>query len=213
MRALVSVALLALGSCSPDEGPLMAPGQDCLACHHGGEARRWTVAGTWTRGARVTVTDAGGRSVTLRGNKVGNFYTAEPLTPPFSVSVDGATMPADALKTGPLRYGGCNLCHAGAAVMALGIDMAPNRDCLGCHDGFIAPRFHAAGTFPGATTVELTDRNGVVAAIVRSAASGNFYTETPLTPPLVARVDGSRMDPDPAYGGCNACHQNGEADD
>ncbi len=91
----------------------MKAGQDCLECHGGGEARTWTVAGTWSRGASVTITDATGWSLTLRGNAVGNFYTAESLTFPLqSVVVDGASMPANAAPDA-FRYGGCNRCHGG----------------------------------------------------------------------------------------------------
>ena len=83
----------------------MKPGTDCLECHGGGDARTWTVAGTWTRGAGVTIADAAGKSFTLRGNAAGNFYTAESLTFPLTVSVDGQTMP------NPVTWGGCNRCH------------------------------------------------------------------------------------------------------
>lgn len=43
----------------------MAPGEDCLSCHDGGAARRWTAAGTFPgRGRAVTLTDAKGKSFT-----------------------------------------------------------------------------------------------------------------------------------------------------
>lgn len=210
MRILVAMALLASAACVPEEGPLMAPGQDCLECHGGGEgeddAKAWTVAGTWTRGAHIDVVDANGKRVPLRGNKVGNFYTAESLTPPLTVSVDGVTMNnVAALTSDHLAYGGCNLCHVngGVPLADLGL-MAPGRDCLRCHDGVRAPLFYAAGTFPGATSVTV---NGVSGTL---KPNGNFYITTQLTPPFVARVNGSTMDPNPTYGGCNACHGKGE---
>jgi hypothetical protein len=209
MRILVAVVLLASAACAPDPGPLMAPGQDCLGCHGGGEgeddAKAWTVAGTWARGAHVEVVDANGKKVPMRGNKVGNFYTAEPLTPPFHVTVEGVAMPANALTSGSLAYGGCNLCHSpgGAALADLGL-MAAGRDCLPCHNGTRAKRFYAAGTFPGATSVTV---NGVSGTL---KPNGNFYIETAITPPFTARVNGSTMDPNPTYGGCNLCHGRGE---
>jgi hypothetical protein len=83
----------------------MKPGSDCLGCHNGDEARTWTAAGTWSKGAAVTITDSAGKSFTLHGNAVGNFYTAESLTFPLTVSVDGQAMP------GTVTYGGCNRCH------------------------------------------------------------------------------------------------------
>jgi hypothetical protein len=216
MRTLVALILLACAACVPEEGPLMAPGQDCLECHGGGgeDAKTWTAAGTWSRGAHVTVTDTNGKSVPMRGNKAGNFYTAESLTPPLTATVDGVTMDnVAALTSGRLAYGGCNLCHVngGVPLADLGL-MAPGRDCLGCHDGARAPRFYAAGTFPGATSVEIIGAGNVGAAVVLEA-NGNFYTETQLSGPFVARVNGTRMDPDPTYGGCNACHGSGEPDD
>ena len=89
----------------------MKAGQDCLECHGGGggeeEARAWTAAGTWSRGAHVSITDSAGKSFTIRGNDVGNFYTAESLRFPLTVSVDGTPMP------GTVTYGGCNRCHGG----------------------------------------------------------------------------------------------------
>jgi hypothetical protein len=197
----------------------MDPGRDCLECHSaGGDAPAWTAAGTWTRGARVTVTDANGRALGMRGNQAGNFYTAEPLAAPFTASVDGRDMPATALVTadwpsGTMRYGGCNLCHQGAAVIDLAF-MARGRDCLGCHEGATAVRFTAAGTWIGSNVaVRLVDAGGAVVNLTTNAA-GNFWTSAPLVPPFrEATVGGSSMDPPPTYGGCNACHGDGEADD
>jgi len=202
MRPLLCAAVL-LAACIPEEGPLMAAGQDCVECHGmGGDARTWTAAGTWARGARVTLTDANGKSFTLRGNDVGNFYTAEPLAFPLRVSVDGTPM------QDPVKYGGCNLCHQGPGPgIEPGPLMAPGRDCLPCHDGRIAVAFGAAGTWPGATTIQV---GGIT---LTPNEVGNFYTTEPLPIPFVARVDGSRMEPDPTYGGCNRCHPFGRGAD
>jgi hypothetical protein len=113
---LAATAAAALAGCIPDPGPTMAAGQDCMECHGGGggegdDARPWTVAGTiaGTRGAHVSITDASGWSFTLRSNSVGNFYTAEGVRFPITVSVDGNPM------AGTLPHGSCNAaaCHPG----------------------------------------------------------------------------------------------------
>jgi hypothetical protein len=116
--------VLALAGCIPEEGPMMAAGQDCMECHSSGageeEARPWTVAGTIAgrQGAQVTITDRNGWSFTLRSNQAGNFYTAEGVALPLrTVSVDGSAMPAAVMaKTGQKpQPGSCNAagCHPG----------------------------------------------------------------------------------------------------
>jgi hypothetical protein len=88
-------------------GPLMSPNQDCLRCHDGAQAVKWTVAGTWgaAAGRTITVTDARGQTVSMTTNAVGNFYTSQALTFPLTARAGGQTMPA------PVTYGGCNRCH------------------------------------------------------------------------------------------------------
>ncbi len=128
-RGCVAVALaVALAGCIPEEGPMMAPGEDCIACHGGGSgeesARAWTVAGTLpgSEGSRVTVIDSLGRSITMRANRAGNFYTAEGLTLPLTqVWRDGERITANEMWTppSPFTHGSCNRptngsgCHAG----------------------------------------------------------------------------------------------------
>jgi hypothetical protein len=122
--AVAAAALLALAGCIPEEGPMMAPGRDCMECHASGageeEAKPWTVAGTISgrRGAHVTITDQNGWSFTLRSNQAGNFYTAEGVALPLrAISVDGASMSAtDMARTGQMpNPGSCNAagCHPG----------------------------------------------------------------------------------------------------
>lgn len=222
MRACATIMCLLCASCVPEEGPLMAPGQDCIACHDGGgEAKGWTAAGTWSRGAHISVTDANGKTVTMQGNKVGNFYTAEPLTLPLTVSVDGVQMPGDALQSplwssAHMNYGGCNLCHANRDTIDLAF-MAPGRDCLRCHDGGMAVRFTVAGTWKPGVIVRVVDQNFKSFPLPAANAAGNFYTTEPLSLPLrEAWVDNERMPADegPVPGGCNACHgSGGEVDD
>jgi hypothetical protein len=95
----------------------MRPGDDCLGCHSGGgEAKAWTVAGTTgiggtadalpgRQGSSIAISDASGRSFTICANQAGNFYTAEAVTFPLSVAVDGQPM------TGAVNDGSCNNCH------------------------------------------------------------------------------------------------------
>ncbi|HET8540277.1 MAG TPA: hypothetical protein VFL83_10435 [Anaeromyxobacter sp.] len=220
MKSAAVLTLLAASACIPSRGPMMDPHRDCLGCHGGGEAKRWTAAGTWTEGARVTVIDANGKNVPMDGNQAGNFYTAEGLALPFTVSVNGETMPDPAVTAEPrpaarLSYGGCNACHLGPGqVIELGPEMLPGSDCLTCHGagGMASTRFSAAGTFPPpewqpGTSVSV----GGVSTTTNSV--GNFFIEAPIAFPARATVRGSTMNPDPSYGGCNRCHVNGKADD
>jgi hypothetical protein len=197
---------------------MMAPFQDCLGCHGRGEGKAWTVAGTWAKGAHVSVTDANGKTVPMRGNDAGNFYTAEPLAFPLTVSVNGKVMPDPAILTEPrppakLTYGGCNLCHRAEQVtMTFGPEMLPGSDCLTCHrpGGMSSTTFYAAGTFPppqwpAGTTVRVGGQT------TNTNAVGNFYITTPLTFPTAASVAGASMEGGAPYGGCNACHVNGNA--
>jgi YD repeat-containing protein len=114
-RAPLAALLLASAACIPEQGPMMLPGSDCLGCHGGGgegEARRWTVAGTWTaQGQHVAIVDAAGKSFSLHTNQAGNFWSAEPVTFPLRVSVDGAAM-ATAVTAADAS---CNRCHGNGA--------------------------------------------------------------------------------------------------
>lgn len=120
-RGGAALAALLLAGCIPEEGPMMLPGRDCMECHSAGgedDARPWTVAGTIAgrEGAHVTITDKNGWSFTLRSNRAGNFYTAEPVALPLrAVSVDGEAMPASEMTaTATQRHpGSCNACHDG----------------------------------------------------------------------------------------------------
>jgi hypothetical protein len=108
--AAVAVLLMTSAACIPEEGPMMKPGSDCLECHGGGEedARRWTVAGTWSgQGRQVSIVDAAGKSFSRHTNQVGNFWTSEPVTFPLRVSVDGVAMP-NAVNAADAS---CNRCH------------------------------------------------------------------------------------------------------
>lgn len=223
MRNTALVTLLAAASaCVPAHGPMMDPFADCLGCHSStGGAKTWTVAGTWRKGAQVTVTDASGRIVTMRGNDAGNFYTAEPLALPYTVSVDGKTMPdwKDPTKSTVMQFkdsrlGSCNMCHR-AEVVTIGAEMLPGSDCLSCHNptgvASTSP-FTAAGTFPppgwpAGTPVRVGGQATTTNAV------GNFYVTGPISFPATATVAGSSMQGGAPYGGCNVCHANGVAGD
>jgi hypothetical protein len=120
-RISAVVAALGLAACGvPEHGPQMRPGEDCLDCHDGRRAQSWTVAGTLfdspqaspdagIEGADVLVTDSAGRMLTLRTNGAGNFYTAEPLTFPLRVEVQGHGTDVGMSMEAP--SGSCNVCH------------------------------------------------------------------------------------------------------
>lgn len=120
MRRFLILSAAGILSCIPDQGPVMRPGEDCLRCHNGQRAKPWTVAGTLyadpkaavgqgVEGIAVTVTDANGKSIALISNGVGNFYTAEPLTPPFVAMIDRN---GQQIAMTAHNAGGCNSCHS-----------------------------------------------------------------------------------------------------
>ncbi|MEZ4239818.1 MAG: c-type cytochrome domain-containing protein [Myxococcota bacterium] len=107
------------GTCG-GEGGLMLPGADCRACHSPGhgEAPNFTVAGTAFAdlagteplvGATVHVVDADGVGRDLVTNAVGNFYTQQPVTMPFTATITagGTTL---SMSQSP-SDGSCNSCH------------------------------------------------------------------------------------------------------
>ena len=131
MKPLLLAALAC--ACVPDNGPLMRPGEDCMACHGGtgslpaGERRRhardWTVAGTvfdpadtavGIEGAEIEITDANGFRFTLTSNEAGNFYVRNQVTLPLAacISRNGTTV----CQQSPVTSGSCNSCH-GLAVL------------------------------------------------------------------------------------------------
>jgi len=102
----LALLLLATAACIPEEGPMMEPGSNCLGCHDGGEAPRWTVAGTLQgQGIAVPIRDAAGKSFTLHTNQAGNFWTAEPLRFPITVAAQGMNFAVSA------QQANCNTCH------------------------------------------------------------------------------------------------------
>jgi hypothetical protein len=185
----------------------MRPGSDCLSCHDGGRAKRWSVAGTWSHGATIVVVDASGRSLTMRGNQVGNFYTAETLAFPLrSVTVDGTSMPSTASGCADaFSYGGCNRCHVGGGPLSVGPLMMPGAECLACHanGGSACTKFSAAGTFSDVAVGTQVDVGGVTTV---TNSVGNFFVTAPIAYPASASVGGRSMEGGTRSGGCNACH-------
>jgi hypothetical protein len=127
-RGLVLALPLAVAcSLDPDDPKALRNlGDECVGCHRPGQkAAQWpfTAGGTIYRTAsddavpglenvRITLTDARGRTVRLRSNRAGNFWTTEPLAFPVAVEAqrDGAERKA-AVAAGPCASGGCNACH------------------------------------------------------------------------------------------------------
>lgn len=109
------------------EGAEMLPGSDCLVCHKsgGGEAPPWTVGGTifadidGTAAADkvvIRVTDADGKTIEIESNRVGNFYSADRLTPPFTAEVEAngtVKSMSSSITTG--ACGSCHTCDGAAA--------------------------------------------------------------------------------------------------
>ena len=92
-------------------------GLNCLMCHTGTAAPRWTAAGTLyadkagaapVAGATVTITDANGKQVSIVTAINGNFWTSESLVPPLHPSASSCAR--SAAMTGSAA-GACNDCH------------------------------------------------------------------------------------------------------
>lgn len=134
---LLSAVLSLASACTPEESPIMKPGQDCISCHRkGGEAEAYSFSAAGTvfpkinsisaegvQGVKVLLKDALGKELALTTNASGNFYTSESLTPPIAASLEyngkkvamfDSKSPhqiyADVSKSPGL---GCNGCHSG----------------------------------------------------------------------------------------------------
>lgn len=239
----LALAAAAAGCGIPAEGPMMQPGRNCLACHSaGGRADPpWTAAGTvfprvddpasaGVQGVQVTLVDAAGRSVSLRTNAAGNFYTREPLRFPVRASIerDGVRR----AMVAPAPHGACNGCHGDAAPPAVSAGrialagggasplMNPGDRCAACHDGAAARAFAVAGTVyllsaaaadqgVAGVTVRIVGATGLETTLLSNAA-GNFFSEAPVAFPAQVQVElggvvqimGDAL----PHGDCNACH-------
>lgn len=119
----------------------MQPGVACINCHNssGGEAPRFTIAGTLyptahepnqcngvngtTAGAKVVITDANQKVVTLTPNGVGNFYYTGAVALPFRAKVTDTNGERDMVAA--QTSGDCNACHTQNGTMS-----APGRIIL-----------------------------------------------------------------------------------
>lgn len=229
MRLVAAVALVSAAACGiPSEGPAMRPGEDCSTCHGAGEAPNFTASGTLytnptdaasqgVKGGRVHVTDASGKTLSLKTNETGNFYTREPLAYPLQVAVekDGRF----SVMSVPAPDGACGRCHTAATlpppstqfqdgakaapgrvalVGGLGDEfMLPGFDCQSCHRaGGQAPsaQFTASGTVFASggggdpgVTVTITDAQGRVFTAITNRV-GNFFMTQPIAFGRSARV-------------------------
>jgi hypothetical protein len=107
-----------------DGNPQMDPGQECLRCHSASGAASsliFSVAGTVYPGAlagtegglfnaEIDITDRNGHELALKSNGAGNFYSAEAIVFPASVSVNVGEQRFTMQEPSP--SGQCNTCHA-----------------------------------------------------------------------------------------------------
>src|SRR5512138_722640 len=147
-------------ACDPTNGPLMKPGSDCLGCHDGGRAKRWSVAGTIydgpvdapgaaAEGATVRITDATGWTLERETNQAGNFYTAEPVAFPLKVCVTRHGGEACMQEPLPSGMSSCNACHGPHGILTpanhaalFDVSAASKHGalaCIDCHGTFDHP--------------------------------------------------------------------------
>jgi hypothetical protein len=110
----------------------MRPGEDCIGCHSAGEGPDFEIAGTvmpaydepsdckGVDGVTVRVTDATGHVKTLLTNAAGNFYTLDPIVPPYTVELDAGGVTSQIYS--PQTETDCMVCHT-----ATGKNGAPGR--------------------------------------------------------------------------------------
>ena len=105
---------------SPGSGQHNA-GTDCMACHNGATATRWTVAGTLYNGngaalagATIELVQPNGQKIQLATYANGNFYTSQAVT--FPLTVRASQCPSDTPMVSQVQtgQGGCNSCHSSA---------------------------------------------------------------------------------------------------
>jgi hypothetical protein len=105
------------------EGPLHRPGQPCVLCHDGEEARALALGGTitWAEGsevaavgATVDLVDALGARFSARTNCAGNFFVLpEDYQPQYPVWVSLRRGASEIAMESPIHGdGSCATCHA-----------------------------------------------------------------------------------------------------
>lgn len=113
----------------------MNPGMACINCHARGEGPRFSIAGTvyptahepdrcnganGNTGARVVITGADGKAITLTPNAAGNFSSNATVAKPYRAKV--TYMGRERLMIAAQTSGDCNSCHT-----QMGATMAPGR--------------------------------------------------------------------------------------
>jgi hypothetical protein len=116
-----------------DGSAAMNPGQACIGCHRstGGEAPAFGIAGTLyptghepdlcngsngaATGAKIVLTDAQGKVITLTPNEVGNFTYRGNVAMPFQAAV--TYMGRERRMASPPPSGDCNSCHTVSGTM------------------------------------------------------------------------------------------------
>jgi hypothetical protein len=215
IRGACVASLALLAACGiPSQGPTMQPGRDCQECHNRGDGSpSFTAAGTvftnpgdatgaGVEGVRVVLTGTDGRTVTVKSNQSGNFYTRESLAFPLTARLEGNGVTR--VMSDPVPHGECNFCHNVPPVADSGLAaptgrialigggtgdefMNPGDDCLACHDGRAAKAWSVAGTVyangQGAAGVTVRLRNPANGAVVLELTSnrvGNFFSAAPI---------------------------------
>lgn len=114
------------------ESPLMHPGVACINCHtKEGEGPRFSLAGTVfptahepndcngvdaASGAKVVITDAAGKVVTLSVNNAGNFFLeTRDFAFPYQAKVTYEGR--ERVMVSPQQNGDCNACHTQSGTM------------------------------------------------------------------------------------------------
>jgi len=118
--------------------PNMNPGMPCIQCHASDEGPRFSIAGTVyptigepdlcdgapaSSNARVVVTGADGRVLTLELNGAGNFFSEMAVAKPYYAKV--VTAGGERAMTAAQTSGDCNGCHT-----PVGANGAPGRILL-----------------------------------------------------------------------------------
>jgi len=115
LALLGSLLLAGCGGKEEDEGPLMAPGQDCLACHAFAAAGTVFASATSAQGvagATVVLRSPGTGAVlaSLTTNAAGNFYTSAALPSSFDIEVTSGGQ-TRTMTAGSRTVRACNGCH------------------------------------------------------------------------------------------------------
>jgi hypothetical protein len=216
-----------------DGNPQMDPGQDCLSCHsaHGAASGlTFTVAGTvyplaltgaegGLFNAEIDITGADNRTLTLRSNGAGNFYSAESVVFPAAVAIriGGQSYPMQQ----PAPVGSCNACHLlaenpdgtaqPAALPPFALDAgfalrSPGRLYASPDGGTCSPPPEACPSASSSSSVPsyrdqvqaILESNCVACHAAGTAALGSYAAVQALGVSNLVQVGGCKMPPDTA---------------